>query len=42
MTDNVIQIDGLVKHYGPVRALQGVDLSVHRGEVFGDLRGPPG
>jgi ABC-2 type transport system ATP-binding protein len=41
VTDNVIQIDGLVKHYGPVRALQGVDLSVHRGEVFGFI-GPNG
>src|SRR5215216_867432 len=32
---------GLTKSYGPVRALRGVDLEVHRGEIFGFL-GPNG
>jgi len=36
-----IQLDGLVKQFGDVRALDGVDLSVHEGEVFGFL-GPNG
>ena len=39
--DLVIHIRGLVKDYGPVRALDGVDLDVARGEVFGFL-GPNG
>ncbi len=33
----VIHTDSLVKHYGHVRALKGVSLSVARGEVFGLL-----
>jgi ABC-2 type transport system ATP-binding protein len=37
----VIQIDGLVKHYGKVEAVRGIDLRVARGEVFGFL-GPNG
>jgi ABC-2 type transport system ATP-binding protein len=37
----VIRTDGLVKDYGPTRALDGLDLTVHRGEVFGFL-GPNG
>ena len=36
-----IHIDGLVKDYGTVRAVQGIDLDVQRGEVFGFL-GPNG
>lgn len=32
---------GLTKSYGPVHALRGVDLEVHRGEIFGFL-GPNG
>jgi ABC-2 type transport system ATP-binding protein len=36
-----IRTTGLVKDYGPVRALAGVDLEVRRGEVFGFL-GPNG
>lgn len=39
--DVVIRTDGLVKDYGRVRALAGVDLEVRRGEVFGFL-GPNG
>jgi ABC-2 type transport system ATP-binding protein len=40
-TDPVVQIDGLVKHYGKVEAVRGIDLQVKRGEVFGFL-GPNG
>lgn len=29
----VLRLDGLVMHFGPVRAVDGVDLTVHRGEV---------
>lgn len=41
MMDTMIQARGLVKRYGPVTAVDGVDFSVHRGEVFG-LLGPNG
>jgi ABC-2 type transport system ATP-binding protein len=41
VTDVVIRAEGLVKDYGDVRALAGVDLEVRRGEVFGFL-GPNG
>jgi len=37
----IIQITGLVKEYGPTRALDGLDLNVARGEVHG-LLGPNG
>ncbi|HTK44565.1 MAG TPA: ABC transporter ATP-binding protein [Patescibacteria group bacterium] len=37
----VLEIEGLVKHYGRVEAVRGIDLSVRRGEVFGFL-GPNG
>ncbi|CAG1017002.1 putative ABC transporter ATP-binding protein NosF [Burkholderiaceae bacterium] len=30
-----IALRGVVKHYGAVQAVDGVDLDVHRGEVFG-------
>ena len=36
-----IAIAGLVKDYGPVHAVRGIDLEVRRGEVFGFL-GPNG
>jgi ABC-2 type transport system ATP-binding protein len=39
--DIVIRTAGLVKDYGQVRALDGLDLEVRRGEVFGFL-GPNG
>lgn len=41
MTDVIIRADGLVKDYGSTRALDGVDLEVRRGEIFGFL-GPNG
>lgn len=40
-TDKVIDIQGLSKSYGKVKALDGVTLSVTRGELFG-LIGPDG
>ena len=42
MSDSAaIRFEGLVKTYGDVRALDGIDLTVPRGEVFGFL-GPNG
>jgi len=42
MNDNIIlQIDQLVKHFGKVRAVDGVSLTVRRGQVYGFL-GPNG
>ncbi|MGF1600070.1 MAG: ATP-binding cassette domain-containing protein [Acidimicrobiales bacterium] len=41
MDDLVIETSGLIKDYGDVRALRGVDLTVARGEIFGFL-GPNG
>jgi ABC-2 type transport system ATP-binding protein len=37
----IIQIRGLVKRYGGVPAVDGIDLTVHEGEIFGIL-GPNG
>ncbi|HTS15443.1 MAG TPA: ABC transporter ATP-binding protein [Candidatus Sulfotelmatobacter sp.] len=39
--DAVLRIDGLVKHYGRVEAVRGLDLEVRTGEVVGFL-GPNG
>ncbi len=39
--ETILEIDGLVKHYGKVEAVRGIDLEVRRGEVFGFL-GPNG
>jgi ABC-2 type transport system ATP-binding protein len=41
MNDVVVSVRGLVKRYGDVEALGGVDLDVRRGEIFG-LLGPNG
>jgi ABC-2 type transport system ATP-binding protein len=41
VTEVVIRTAGLVKDYGSVRALNGVDLQIERGEIFGFL-GPNG
>ncbi len=39
--DFAIQVQGMTKSYGKVRALRGIDLQVQRGEIFGFL-GPNG
>jgi ABC-2 type transport system ATP-binding protein len=41
MTDDVVKVRGLRKRYGEVDAVNGVDLGIRRGEVFGIL-GPNG
>jgi ABC-2 type transport system ATP-binding protein len=41
MTDDVVTVRGLRKRYGDVDAVNGVDLDIRRGEVFGIL-GPNG
>src|SRR6478752_6161821 len=40
-SDPAISVAGLVKHYGPTRAVDGLSFEVARGEVFG-LLGPNG
>ncbi|MFA5785636.1 MAG: ABC transporter ATP-binding protein [Actinomycetota bacterium] len=35
--ETVIATHGLAKHYGDVRAVDGIDLSVHRGEIYSFL-----
>lgn len=35
--DTVIATHGLAKHYGDVRAVDGIDLNVRRGEIYGFL-----
>src|SRR5712675_2623937 len=41
MSDPVLQVDNLVKHYGDVHAVRGLSFTVDEGEVFG-LLGPNG
>src|SRR6266700_5045893 len=41
MTDAAIRVEGLVKRFGPVVALDGIDFDVPAGTVFG-LLGPNG
>jgi len=41
MSDNVIEARGLLKVYGATRAVDAIDLSIRRGEIFG-LLGPNG
>jgi ABC-type multidrug transport system ATPase subunit len=37
----MLQLQGVVKRYGNFTAVAGIDLDVHRGEIFGFL-GPNG
>ena len=37
MSDEIIKIDGLVKHFGDVKAVDGVSFDVRRGELFAFL-----
>ncbi len=39
--DPVVEVRGLAKHYGQVAAVRGIDITVHRGEIFAFL-GPNG
>jgi ABC-2 type transport system ATP-binding protein len=41
VSDAAIEVEGLEKRFGSVRALQGIDLRVHEATVFG-LLGPNG
>lgn len=41
MTDKVLSIDGLTKHFGKIKAVNNLQLEVLRGQVFGML-GPNG
>jgi len=41
VSERVIEVSGLVKRYGEVEAVRGIDLSVGAGEIFGFL-GPNG
>jgi ABC-2 type transport system ATP-binding protein len=41
MVSAAISVSGLEKHYGPIRAVDGLSFEVHPGEVFGIL-GPNG
>ena len=41
MEDAIIRAEGLTKRYGPIRAVDHLDLEIARGEVFG-LLGPNG
>jgi ABC-2 type transport system ATP-binding protein len=41
MARAIIEVDGLVKHYGEIKAVDGVSFSVEEGETFG-LLGPNG
>jgi ABC-2 type transport system ATP-binding protein len=40
-TEIAVQVEGLLKSYGKIKALKGIDLQVQRGEIFGFL-GPNG
>jgi ABC-type Fe3+/spermidine/putrescine transport system ATPase subunit len=39
MSDPIVRIEGVVKRFGPVTAVDGVDLGVERGELFALLGG---
>ena len=33
--DEIIEVEGLVKRYGPLKAIDNISLTVHPGEIFG-------
>ena len=39
--ETLVRVDGLYKHYGPIKAVDGISFAVRRGEVLGFL-GPNG
>jgi ABC-type Fe3+/spermidine/putrescine transport system ATPase subunit len=39
VTEPIVQIEGLTKRYGAVQAVDGVDLTIERGELFALLGG---
>lgn len=41
MKDPIIQLEGLTKHYGSVKAVDDLNLEIYKGEIFG-LLGPNG
>ena len=41
MSEGVIRVEGLVKEYKPIRAVDSVTFEVKKGEIFG-LLGPNG
>ena len=41
MSEPVVSVEGLVKTYGPTKAVDGVSFEVNRGEIFAIL-GPNG
>jgi ABC-2 type transport system ATP-binding protein len=41
VAEHAVEVEGLVKHFGDVKALDGIDLTVERGQVVG-LLGPNG
>jgi ABC-2 type transport system ATP-binding protein len=40
-SDTLVRVEDLRKHYGPIRAVDGISFAVHRGDVLGFL-GPNG
>jgi ABC-2 type transport system ATP-binding protein len=38
---NAIEVRGLTKHYGKIKAVDGIDFQIKSGEIFG-LLGPNG
>ena len=40
MGDALLEIRGLAKHYGTVRALDGIDLSIDEGSIYHRARSP--